>query len=91
MKKGTVFRFTAERYSSYEIIEWVQALRDFNNKNLLSRFLELNPEEAEEYHARGFDKFVTWVVTEGYVEIIPDPGKEWHLGEYGTYDRSCPS
>jgi len=87
MKKNTVFRFTQGQYSSYCVVEWVKALKDFNNKKLLAEFLELYPDEGDEYSASNFDKFVTWMVTEGYVEIIPDPGKEWFLGAYSTYER----
>ena len=90
MKKGTVFRFTAGEYSSYHVMEWVKALKNFGRKDVLEKFLKLHSEDRKEYSAN-FNTFVTWMVAEGYVEIITDPGKEWHLGEYGTYDLSCPS
>jgi len=85
MRKGTIFRLTAGRYSSYCVIEWAKVLKDFSKKRLLTKFLELHPEQREEYSGE-FDKFVTWIVSEGYAEIVPDPGKEWHLGDYSTFD-----
>lgn len=72
-------------YSDYGVITIGKAIEDIDIKTLTNEYLEIHPEQKEEYHFSE-DKFVKWlVIDKGLIEELPYV--EWHVADYGSAEE----
>ena len=85
LKQGSLFTLSHGEYSDYVIIALCRATEDIDIEALREEYMELYPEQREEYEFSPY-QFANWLVNVRRsceeVEYF-----YWHIGNYGTaYD-----
>ena len=82
IKSGTYFLITTGAYSDYSVSALYCAKRDADTESLLKEYLELYPEQKEDYEFKPH-RYMKWLLVD---KDIADeiPFAEYHLGDYSS-------
>jgi hypothetical protein len=82
INKDEIVMFSHGEYSDYCVCTICKAKKDFDQDELLSEYISLNPEQKQDYEFNK-DKFLSWLIVDKDVfdEIAYN---EWHIDDSFT-------